>query len=276
MVRKLLVSLGLIALAVAAAACSSASTTTTTTAPATTTTLPTSPSSRNAQAATRAMQAALGYGNRKSTVHYVDSASGGQLATVIVGDIGQSSGIQTISIDFKGVRSSITIELVGHTVYFKGGDEAVGLVFSLTPSQATAAADRWVSIVPSEGAIFQQAAQALTVGSLMSEIALAKPITGMRAILMGGNTYTEIFGRWVGDGVLPREHATGELVTTEGANSLPVEFSGVKPTEGISGRFVETVVLSRWGETVHIAVPRNALPLSSVLKAKSTTKPTVV
>jgi hypothetical protein len=222
------------------------------------------------------MDAALSYAGVESSVHYVDSSAGGQLTTVIVGEIGQTSGTQTIHVDFRGAKAAITIELIGHTVFFKGSNEAIDLLLPLTPSQAEAAEGRWVSIVPSDGKVFQEAAAALTVGSLMSYIALAKPITGKRTIVTGGRAYTEIFGRWVGDGVLPRQHAAGELEVSKGATSLPVEFNGVKPTQGISGRFVDTVVLSRWGEAVHLAAPRTSVPLSSILKATSTTKPTVV
>ena len=73
-------------------------------------------------------------------------------------------------------------------------------------------------------AVYQNTAAALTVGSVMSEMALAPPITGGHDSVVGGRRIVQVSGGWVGDGITAKSHATAKLVVTGDATSLPVEL----------------------------------------------------
>jgi len=145
----------------------------------------------------------------------------------------------------------------------------------LTARQSAAAAGQWVSVVPADS-VYQSTAAALTVGSVMSELALSPPITGARTVVAGGRTVVEIAGAWTGEGITAKNRATGELQVTKGAASLPVRFSGVMPPTTAAGGFTANLVVSKWGEAVHVVPPAFAVPLSRILKSTTTTTQPVV
>jgi hypothetical protein len=208
-------------------------------------------------------------------VHYVSTSVEDGMTTTIVGDVNRTSGTQSIVVSYQGAKASMVIELVGHEAYFRGAATAIEVLISLTARQSAAAAGRWVSVVPADSA-YQSTAAALTVGSVMSELALSPPITGARTVAVGGRTVVEIAGAWTGEGITAKNHATGELEVTKGAASLPIGFSGVMPATAAAGGFTANLVVSRWGEAVHVVPPAFAVPLSTILESTTTTQPVVV
>jgi len=223
------------------------------------------------------MNAALAHGRAQASLHYVSTSFGEGLATTIVGDVNQTSGTQTIVVSHGTARATIIIELVGHEAYFRGSAAAIEVLIGLTAPVAAAAADKWVSVVPSDS-VYESTAAALTVGSVMSELTLSPPITGSPATVFDGRPLIVISGGWVGDGVAAKDHATGKLEITGHVRSLPIRFSGVAPATASSSRFVESLVVSRWGEPVHVSPPASSVPLATVTKGVTTTTqpPTVV
>ncbi len=197
------------------------------------------------------------------------------MTTTIVGDVNQTSGTQTVVVSYQGVRASMVIELVGHEAYFRGAAAAIAVLINLTKGQSAAAAGRWVSVVPADS-VYQSTAAALTVGSVMSELALSPPIAGARTVVVGGRTVVEIAGAWTGEGITAKDRATGELEVTKGAASLPIAFSGVLPPTTTAGGFTASLVVSKWGEAVHVVPPAFAVPLSTILNSTTTTQPVVV
>ena len=178
--RNLPAALGAVAVGIGASACTtssnnSAPSTTAPTTQASTTTLPTTPV-RASSAAAKAMKAALTHGQSQPSLHYVSVSTGQGLTTTIVGDVNQSSGTQTIVVSYQGSRASMVIELVGHEAYFRGAAMAIELLINLSPRQSAAAAaangSRWCR--PTR-AVYSNTAAALTVASVMSEIALSSP-----------------------------------------------------------------------------------------------------
>ena len=114
-------------------------------------------------------------------MHYVSTSVGNGLTTTIVGDVDQTSGTQTIVVSRWPTRATMVIELVGHEAYFRGTQRPSRCSSGLPPAVAAAAAGQWVSVVPTDS-VYQSTAAALTVGSVMSELALAPPITGGRNV----------------------------------------------------------------------------------------------
>ncbi len=223
--------------------------------------------------ATAQMKAALRHGGAKSSLHYVSTSVGSGITTTIVGDVGKTVGTQTIYVKDKKVTATMVIRLVGHEAYFKGAAAAIYVLIGLTPAQSDAAAGRWISVVPSDS-VYNSTAAALTVGSVMSEITLSPPVTRSRAVVTAGQRLLEISGAWTGTGITAKDHATAVLDVTRGATSLPVRFTGVVPSSASSGTFGDNLVVSKWGEAVHVAPPASSVPLAGILKATTTTTTT--
>ncbi|MGO9583971.1 MAG: hypothetical protein ACLP36_14350 [Acidimicrobiales bacterium] len=283
--RKLLAALGVAAVGLGLSGCSNASSVSTTAISTTTSRLPPattttstrreSPFTAGNQTATQLMDAALRHGGSRSSLHYVSTSVEDGLTTTIVGDVNQISGTQTIVVSSAGARASMVIELIGHEAYFRGAAAAIEVLINLSAAQSAAAAGRWVSVVPADS-VYQSTAAALTVSSVMSELALSPPVTGARNVVSGGRQLVEIFGAWTGEGITANEHATGDLEVTKGDTSLPVRFSGVVPKSAKTDRFTDNLAVSKWGETVHVARPPVSVPLSTILKSTTTTQPVVV
>lgn len=278
--RKLLVAFGVVAVGVGASACSSTPSATSTTSSVThprasTTSLPAVPVTGSSNTATQAMKAALRHGGSRPSLHYVSTSIGNGLTTTIVGDVNQTSGTQTIVVSYQGVKATMVIELVGHAAYFRGDAAAIEVLINLTARQSSAAAGQWVSVVPADS-VYESTAAALTVGSVMSELALSPPISGERTAIDGGRSVVEISGAWVGEGITAKDHATAELEVTKGAASLPVAFNGVMPATASASRFAEKLVVSKWGEAVHVVPPASSVPLATILKSTTTTTQPVV
>jgi hypothetical protein len=208
-------------------------------------------------------------------LHYVSTSVGNGLTTTIIGDVGQSSGTQTIVVSYQGVKATMVIELVGHEAYFRGDAAAIEVLINLTAAQSAAAAGPWVSVVPTDS-VYQSTAAALTVGSVMSELALSAPIAGERTAVDGGRTVVEISGAWTGEGITAKDHATGDLEVSKGNASLPIRFNGVMPATASATRFAENLVVSKWGEAVHVVPPASSVPLATILKTTTTTTQPVV
>ena len=209
-------------------------------------------------------------------MHYVITSTGNGITTTIVGNVNKTAGTQTVYVSGQA-KGTMVIELVGQTAYFRGDAAAIEVLVGLTGPAAAAAAGRWISVVPGD-AVYQNTAAALTVGSVMSEMALAPPITGGHDSVVGGRRIVQVSGGWVGDGITAKSHATAKLVVTGDATSLPVSFSGVVPPTATTTRFVNTIVVSGWGEPVHVAPPGSSTPLSLIPGGVTTTTqpPTVV
>ncbi|MGA2805425.1 MAG: hypothetical protein ABSF89_13725 [Acidimicrobiales bacterium] len=274
--RKLLVALGLVAVGIGASACSSTPSATSTTiasvpsTAASTTTLQAALGTGANNAAARAMRTALQNGRSRPSLHYVSTSVGNELTTTIVGDVNQTSGSQTIVVSYEGAKARIDIELVGDEAYFRGDAAAIEVLINLTAPQSAAAAGQWVSVVPADS-VYQSTAAALTVGSVVSELALSPPITGERAATYDDRSDIEISGAWIGEGVTAKDHATGELQVTKGSGSLPIAFDGVMPAAAGASRFTASLVVSRWGEPVHVVPPPSSVPLATIVKDTTTT-----
>jgi hypothetical protein len=273
-VRKLLVPLGVLAaVGMAVSAFTSTSSASSTKAVTFSITTRNSAPPKSDPTASAEMQAAIRHGGARSSLHYVSTSGGGGITTTIVGDVNKTSGTQTITVKNGKVTATMVIRLIGHEAYFKGAAAAIYVLIGLTTAQSAAAAGRWVSVVPSNS-VYNSTAAALTVGSVMSEITLSPPITGTRNLVSAGQRLTEISGAWTGTGITAKDHATAKLDVTRGAKSVPFRFSGVVPATATSSRFVDNLVVTKWGEAVRVAPPVSAVPLSQVLRTTTTTTTT--
>lgn len=278
--RRLTAAVGVLAVAIGASACTSTppesasapSTTSSVTSATPSTTLPALSGNREAISQ---MRAALGHGTARSSLHYVSTSLEAGLTTRIVGDVGQFSGAQTIVVSYRGSKAEMEIELVGHEAYFRGAAAAIEVVINLSARESAAAAGEWVSVVPADRSYYSSTAAALTVASVMSEITLSSPVSRARAVTVGGRSALRIGGAWTGDGITAKDHATAELYVTRGARSLPIMFDGAFVSAG--NRFTESLVTSKWGETVQVTAPSSSVPLAAILKnTTTTTQPVVV
>jgi hypothetical protein len=222
------------------------------------------------------MSAALRHGGARRSLHYVSTSVGDGVTTTIIGDVNHTSGSQTVALSYRGTTVSMQVELVGHEAYFRGSAFAVAEVIGLSAAQASAAAGEWVSVVPADSAYYASTAAALTVASVMSELAVASPITGSKTLVAKSRSVVEISGAWTGEGLTAKDHATATLEVTTGAASLPIRFRGVEPPTPTRGRFTASFVVSKWGEAVRVLPPAISVPLSTILKSTTTTTQPVV
>jgi hypothetical protein len=286
-VRRLLVVVGLVAVAIGASACTGTTTApTTTTAPLPPTTTSKAPHAATttppattaaARSATLEMRTALRHGDARPSLHYVSTSLGDGLTTTITGDVNQTSGAQTVALSYKGDTVSMEIELVGHEAYFRGSAAAIADIIGLSAAQSVAAAGQWVSVVPSDTKYYSSTAAALTVTSVMSQLVVSPPITGARSVAVRGRGLVAISGAWTGNGLKASDHATAVLEVSSGRASLPVLFSGVEPKSAKTGLYTASFAVGKWGEPVHVVPPTASVPLSTVLKSPTTTtRPVVV
>jgi hypothetical protein len=286
-VRKVLAALGVLAVGIAASSCSNASSGNSATSSTSSSIVPGSQAAPvtlgpGKTTAAKTLKAALANGKAQASLHYVSTSVGQGLTTTIVGDVNQTSGTQTIVVSQGKATARIVIELIGHEAYFRGDAGAIEVLIGLSGPEAEAAGGQWVSVQPSDS-VYASTAAALTVGSLISELALTPPISGGRSTVVGGRTLDELSGTWVGEGVSATDHATATLEVTSAEGTgvdapLPVRFSGVMPASKTASRFASSIAVSLWGEHVRVVPPTSSVPLSTIIggSTPTTQPPTVV
>jgi len=273
MVHKLLVVLGVVAIGMGTCACAS-----TTVAQHTPHTKTCAASFGSLHAAStgddneQLVKAALHDGDAQCSVHYLSTMHSGLSIVTISGDVTRSLGTQTVTIYYKKIKTSLVVDLIGHRAYFRGSATAIEAMVGLTLRQSVAAAGRWISVVPTDS-VYKTTAAGLTVSSVVSQFAPSSPITDRSAATLGGRRAVKLSGPYTGDGIRASQHALEFLELARGANSLPIRFTSLVPASSETSRYEETIVASKWGESVDVTPPLHSVPLSTILRSTSTTQP---
>jgi len=206
-----------------------------------------------AQSAQAYYQAALGNVMATTGVHYVSRASSGGVTQMIVGDAGTASGSQVLTVDFgKGKVGKAQVKLVNGTVYLNadsGFYAGTGIVSDPPP------AGTWL-VVTSSDQYYSQFASGLTVASVAQQIALSSPYSYRGAARIGRIRALGVKGE-------------SKEATSSGSVTVPetvwIRSTGtpvpVLVTAG-NAKAKETVTLSKYGETVNVAVPAPTAPAS--------------
>jgi hypothetical protein len=208
---------------------------------------PVKPSGVANQTLTAAIKSAQKVGSVRVTVHFFSGQTTGEL----VQDSTRASAKQTVAIG----KERVSIVLSRGTVYFSGNAQGLVNYFGLTKAVATTLADRWVSASSSDSA-FPSLVAGLTLSSALKEVSPTGSVAKGKRRTIDGQTTTSLSGTG------PAGIARVTLFVATDGKSLPVEAVGsggsAKKASG------EIVTFSRWGETVHVPVPSESIPIATL------------
>jgi hypothetical protein len=200
-----------------------------------------------AQTLKSAIASAKRAGSARVTVHFFSGKTTGEL----VQDSARASAEQTVAIG----KERVSIVLSKGTVYFSGNTQGLVHYFGLTQAVATTLADRWVSASPSDS-VFPSLAAGLTLSSALKEVSPTGSLVQGKPRTVNGQPTTSLSGTG------PTGIARVTLFVAAHGKSLPVEAVGSGGSaENAAG---EIVTFSRWGEAVHVPVPSESIPISTL------------
>lgn len=236
-------------------------TTTTTTTSTTSTTTRAGAPSQAAMAAVVSQAVAWALAQRSVRVTAVARKHGRMSRQTI--DIGPDGGTETATEGGQTVR----MELLGHTVYLRGGATGLRALLNLPRVEAAAYAGRWLSSNASATGVGQMA-EVFSLRTWMDSLvdvrgpwSWAGPGSGPAGPGSGRTTTLRIVGKLP---ATPIDTGAGagaraELTVTGSAPYQPVSVTFTVPDFGTC-----TVEFSGWGERVHVPVPTGAVPLQKV------------
>ena len=214
---------------------------------------PTAPPVPSTLAAARAeYQRALSAVRATSGFHYV-ATSTGPANQRIVGDAGQSSGRQDITVRSNFGAEEFTLLLLSGTVYFEGNVPALQDQLGVSAANALALASRWVSVSNGDGP-YSVLQPGITVGDQAGEMALI-PST----VTDAGAGKRRIEGS-----VPPQQGAPAGSghIDVDSGNHRPVVYVSVISANGVS--LTSSTTFSKWDEAPSVTAPSGAVAWSTL------------
>lgn len=173
-------------------------------------------------------------------------------------DSGLTGGLQFITERFQGQTETVSVVLIGRTVYVKGNVPGLQEFMSLTPAAAHDEAGKWIRATADAKAptaemnFYRAAADALTVATAAPEIELdGLPSFGPETIV-DGQPAREIRSTVTSNGQVAHE----VLYVRAAGVPLPVQEAATGP-EGH-----ETEVFGHWGAPPVLHAPASSVPLA--------------
>jgi hypothetical protein len=190
------------------------------------------------------------------SVHYVDSwTNAGREWPDIVGDAGESVGVQHITWHKNGQVGHVTVIATASAAYVRGDAFALASYMLFPQAGASKYANRWI-VIPktasgyatvAAGVRFESAVAALrppgTLTNLPRTTFHGQPVVGVQSNTQNGKLTVSLYGR-----------ATGE--------PLPVAVVGARGSSRFAG------IVSRWDEPVRVTPPPRATPVSVVVATR--------
>jgi hypothetical protein len=186
------------------------------------------------------------------SLHYASTAKSGSAHVVYGVDSSANSGRQVIKISGGG---RATVLVVGGVGYIRANAAALARFFGFPDTIASRLAHRWISIRRGDPG-YRQVVAGVTAGSVLDEATPVGRLTVTGPRTLSGRSVIGVRGEARAGAGMP----AGTVVTIYIAASgrpLPVSCQ-----EDLGSARV-TVLFSRWGETVHVAAPRRAVPFPS-------------
>ena len=194
------------------------------------------------------------------SVHIDMTSSSGSGSTVYRSDVSSSDGRQVITITGGGEATVLDVAGVG---YVSGNPAALVGFFGFPAAVSARLTDRWVSFRSGQP-YYQQVVDAVTLGSAIGVVTLSGRLTSKGAHRVGGQPVIGVRGTAPSVPGVPAGTKATLFVATTG-RMLPVSY------QEVSGGLRLSAVFSRWGEKVSVAAPRDAIPISSVVKSSGGT-----
>jgi hypothetical protein len=188
----------------------------------------------------------------QSSVHYV-TATTGNGNVIIVADAGRTRGIQRIRYANARRTGHATIIVANRTAYLHGDAFTLHGFLGLPTKQAARYAGVWIR-VPHQSRLYGSIADAVTLPSFLAEIypktnlvRQTRTAKGVRLVGVQGSTRHR--GIPFVEAVFARK------------DGKPLPVVEVEATQSAS--FKSTTAMGRWGEKLHIGIPRHAEPIVS-------------
>jgi hypothetical protein len=203
---------------------------------------------------------ALAAAEAAGSVHVDLTSSSASGSTVYRTDVSSSAGRQVITITGGGTATVLDVAGVG---YVSGNPAALVGFFGFPAAVSARLTGRWVSFRSGQP-YYQQVVDAVTLGSALAAVRLSGRLTRRGRGRVNGQPVVGVRGTAPSvPGVSAGTKATLYVATT--GPLLPVSYLEVSGSTRLSA------VFSRWGETVRVAAPRDAIPITSVAKSSGGT-----
>jgi hypothetical protein len=186
------------------------------------------------------------------SLHYASIARSGSASAEYSDDSFPNAGRQVIKISGGG---RATVLLVAGVGYMRGNTAALTGFFGFPETTAARLAGRWISIRKGDLG-YEQITAGLTTGSVLDEAIPVGRLTVTGPRTLDGRSVIGVRGKVPAIVGMPAG-ATDTLYIAATGRPLPVRCQ-----EGL-GSLRVSVVFSRWGETMHVAAPRHAIPFPS-------------
>jgi hypothetical protein len=173
-------------------------------------------------------------------------------------DVNRSDGRQTVTNGAQGNADFLAVP--GHA-YVKGDATFLQNGLGAPASDASLYAGKWISFTPSDPG-YQQIAAADTLASAIGESTPTGALTLLPTRTVDGQTVEGVSGGLPHDISQGGAKGSQVLYVSTTAPYLPVEVVTSGSLDGHSGTTV--VTFSRWGESVYVAAPIGAIPISSI------------
>jgi len=194
-----------------------------------------------AQLVTRSLAAA----DKQRSVHYVSVSSFGQARVTMVCDAALDRGIQRITYTKGGATGHVVVAMVGRALAIRGDKTALTAYMGFSSQLAAQIAGSWVA-VPTTAKGYATIAEAVELGSAISDLAIPGPVTRLAASTRSGRRVNAARGNITRNGV------TVVATLYMRASGAPLPVAQVSR----QGSSTATVTFSRWNETV--TIPRVA------------------
>jgi hypothetical protein len=207
------------------------------------------------------------------SLHYVATSTAtntpnGNVQVTIVGDVGQTEGIQEITWQNGGSDGHANVEVIGGAAYFRADSESMlQRYFGFGSKAASENVGRWIEVTAADGAAFQSVSGALTVKPVVAELATSGPYSSPSTTTVSGVTARQV------SAYAPAASTGGvrtavTLTMTMAEQPLPIGESDRGDSGGTA--FASTLTISGWGEPVRVVAPPTSVPYATAIGGTAT------
>jgi hypothetical protein len=211
----------------------------------------TSGATKFSNSASQLLKTTIASATQRGSVHVTVHFFSGNKTGEVVEDSALQSGVETVAIG----QERVSIVLADGNAYVTGNRQGLLSYMGLPASMATALADQWISIPPTDRG-FTSVISGLTLSSALHQVTPAGSISQGKQKTVNGQSTISVSGTGS-----TGQAKTSLFIATKGAR-LPVEaVAATGNGKAVSG---EIVTFARWGESVHTPKPATSVPISSL------------
>jgi len=186
------------------------------------------------------------------SLHFSSTTKAGKSSIIFTDDSASGGGRQDITISDGGKMTVMVVHSIG---YVNGNATALSGFLGIPDMTAVQLAGHWISFTSGDPA-YKLVVNGVTTSSVLSEINPVGTLTKTGPMTVDGQSVVAISGPAPASDGMP---AGSKVTVYVAATGRPLPISCL---EG-SGRNQTRITLSRWGEHVSLAAPRQAIPLPS-------------